>query len=206
MFNIFQQAETGTSRKYGGSGLGLALSKRILELMDGKIWIESEPGTGSYFFFTASLGVPDHVALAKNVEQNVSSEQTNDFSEKTILLVDDIDINLEIVVALLESTHVAIDTAKSGKEAIDAFAANPGRYDVILMDIQMPEMDGLQATRAIRALGTPEAATIPIIAMTANVFKEDIEKCVDAGMNDHLGKPIEMTCVMDMLSRYFRAK
>jgi len=90
--------------------------------------------------------------------------------------------------------------------AATAAAATRDAYDVILMDMQMPEMDGLQATRTIRALGTSEAATIPIIAMTANVFKEDIEKYVDADMNDHLGKPIEMVCMMDMLSRYFRAK
>jgi signal transduction histidine kinase/ActR/RegA family two-component response regulator len=210
LFNIFQQAEAGTSRKYGGSGLGLALSKRILELMDGNIWIESEPGKGSSFFFTVSLAVPDHVELTENIERGASSDEQNDqvrdFSGKTVLLVDDIDINLEIVAALLEPTHIAIDTAKSGKEAVDAFVANPGRYDLILMDMQMPEMDGLQAAKTIRALDTPQAATIPIIAMTANVFKEDIEKCMDAGMNDHLGKPIEMTCVMDMLSRYFKAK
>jgi len=209
LFNIFQQAEAGTSRKYGGSGLGLALSKRILELMDGKIWIESEAGKGSCFFFTVSLGIPDHVELTKNIEHGAISDENDlvrDFSGKTVLLVDDIDINLEIVAALLEPTHIVIDTAKSGKEAVDAFVAHPERYDLILMDMQMPEMDGLQATRTIRALGTPQAATIPIIAMTANVFKEDIEKCVDAGMNDHLGKPIEMTCVMDMLSRYLKAK
>ena len=207
LFNIFQQAQMDTARKYGGSGLGLAISKRILELMDGEIWIESEPGKGSCFFFTASLGIPEHIEPAADMEQVAGSESDeesvdSDFSGKVILLVDDIDINLEIVAAVLEPTNITIDTATSGKEAVDAFAGNPRRYDLILMDMQMPEIDGLQATRMIRALDMPEAAFIPIIAMTANVFKEDIEKCLDAGMNDHLGKPIDMSDIMKMLSYY----
>ena len=207
LFNIFQQAQMDTARKYGGSGLGLAISKRILELMDGEIWIESEPGKGSCFFFTASLGIPEHIESTADMEQiaGYESEEENfdgDFSGKVILLVDDIDINLEIVAAVLEPTNITIDTATSGKEAVDAFTGNPQRYDLILMDMQMPEIDGLQATRMIRALDMPEAAVIPIIAMTANVFKEDIEKCIDAGMNDHLGKPIDMSDIMKMLSHY----
>jgi len=208
LFNIFQQAEAGTARKYGGSGLGLAISKRILELMGGEIWVESEPGKGSSFFFTASLGIPECIEAADIAQAAVyepdEENACDDFSGKVILLVDDIDINLEIVIAILEPTNIAIDTAKSGKEAVDLFIASPGRYDLILMDMQMPEIDGLQATRMIRALDMPEAAAIPIIAMTANVFKEDIEKCIDAGMNDHLGKPIVIKDVLAMFSRYFR--
>lgn len=210
LFSIFQQAEAGTARKYGGSGLGLAISKRILELMDGEIWVESETGNGSCFFFTASLIIPDHIEATEKIKQGEESdfdeedEQIYDFSGKVILLADDIDINLEIVIALLESTNITIDTAKNGKETVDAFIANPERYDLILMDVQMPEIDGLQATEMIRALNMPQAVTIPIIAMTANVFKEDIEKCIDAGMNDHLGKPIDMKEVMKMLSYYLK--
>jgi len=131
-----------------------------------------------------------------------SATEGVDFSGKVVLLVDDIDINLEIAVALLEPTHLTIDTATNGQEAVDAFAASPERYDAILMDVQMPDMDGLQATAMIRKLHTARASTIPIIAMTANVFAEDIQKCLDAGMNDHLGKPIILHDVVLTLSRY----
>jgi len=204
LFSAFQQAQAGTSRKFGGSGLGLAISKRILELMNGEIWVESEPGEGSCFIFTASLGIPESAADTEQAAGSESDEENvgSDFSGKVILLADDMDINLEIVIAILEPTNVTIDTATSGKEAVDAFVKNPDRYDLILMDMQMPEVDGLQATRMIRALDIPKAATIPIIAMTANVFKEDIEKCIDSGMNDHLGKPIDLDDVMKMLSHY----
>ena len=209
LFNIFQQAEAGTARKYGGSGLGLAISKRILEMMNGDIWVESEVGKGSCFFFTASLGIPDQTTAAEDTAVNGSAmeiDPQSDFTGKIILLADDIDINLEIVVDLLAPTNITIDTVKSGKEAVETFAATPGRYDLILMDVQMPEVDGLQATRMIRALDTPHAAAIPIIAMTANVFKEDIEKCIEAGMNNHLGKPIDMKAVIKILSKYLQPR
>lgn len=206
LFHIFQQAEAGTTRKYGGSGLGLAISKRILELMGGDIWVESAAGEGACFFFTANLGVPEQAEVTGDSAYQPmlaeGEEPTHDFSGRTILLADDIDINLEIAAALLEPTNITIDTATNGKEAVDAFAADPERYDLILMDVQMPEMDGLQATRQIRAIGTPHAAAIPIIAMTANVFKEDIEKCMDAGMNGHLGKPIVINDVLKTLSHH----
>ncbi len=207
LFHIFQQAEAGTARKYGGSGLGLAISKRILELMGGDIRVESEPEKGSCFILTATLGIPSHGKTSSSKQKTGLTEYEDDsivdFTGKTILIVDDVEINLEIVMALLEPTGVAMDTAKSGKEAIACFVAAPGKYDLILMDMQMPEIDGLEATRLIRTLDAPNARTIPIIAMTANVFKEDIEKCMDAGMNGHLGKPIDVQEVMDTLSLYF---
>jgi len=210
LFSAFQQAEAGTSRKFGGTGLGLVISKSILEMMDGDIRVESEPGKGSCFIFTASLGVPEHIEGIDDARQVVKSpsdktdDHKEDFSGRVILLVDDVEINLEIAMALLEPTNITIDTAIGGKESVDAFAASPGRYDLILMDMQMPGIDGLQATRMIRAMNTPEAAAIPIIAMTANVFKEDIQKCLDVGMNGHLGKPIEMNEVLKVLSCYFK--
>jgi len=207
LFSSFQQAQAGTSRKYGGSGLGLAISKRILELMGGEILVESEPGSGSCFIVRASLGVSDASGLsdlAWKEETELSKDESNaDFSGKAIMIVDDVDINLEIAVALLESTNIIMDTAKSGKEAFDKFIADPERYDLIFMDMQMPEIDGLTATRMIRALDTTKANTIPIIAMTANVFKEDIEKCIGAGMNGHLGKPINLNEVIRLLLSYF---
>ena len=206
LFNIFQQAQAGTARKYGGSGLGLAISKRLLELMGGEIRVESEEGKGACFLFTAQLGIPESGEATAGAEAgSEESEPEGDFSGKYLLLADDVEINLEIATALLEPTNITIDTAKDGKEAVDAFVANPGRYDLILMDVQMPDVDGLQATRMIRALDVPQAATIPIIAMTANVFKEDIEQCLEAGMNGHLGKPIVMKEVIKLLSHYLRS-
>jgi len=207
LFNVFQQAQAGTSRKYGGTGLGLAISKRILELMGGEIWVESQAGQGSCFFFTVSLGILEHIKEEADFLQAIKSESDAitggiDFTGKTILLVDDIDINLEILIAILAPTNIKMDTAKSGKEAFDKFIADPTRYDLILMDMQMPEIDGMEATKMIRAVDNSKAVTIPIIAMTANVFKEDIEKCRAAGMDDHLGKPVNIDEVMRMLGRY----
>ena len=206
LFNIFQQAQAGTSRKYGGSGLGLAISKRIINLMGGDVWVESEPGKGSCFYFMVCLGVVPETGKETQAGHapggDAAEDTSSDFSGKTILIVDDVDINVEIVVALLEATGVTMDTAQSGKQAYDAFVANPERYHLILMDMQMPEIDGLEATRMIRSAGMPTSASTPIVAMTANVFKEDIDKCKAAGMNDHLGKPINMTDVITILSRY----
>jgi CheY-like chemotaxis protein len=121
---------------------------------------------------------------------------------RTMLLVDDIDINREIVLAMLEPTLMVIDCAANGLEAVRLFKKNPGRYDIVFMDIQMPELDGYEATQQIRALATEKAAKIPIIAMTANVFREDIEKCLEAGMSGHLGKPLDTATVLQVLQKY----
>jgi FOG: CheY-like receiver len=212
LFTIFQQAQAGTSRKYGGSGLGLAISKRIINLMNGDICVESEAGKGSCFYFTVSLDVVTEPGNLTKAEQwqgsddnsNMDEEVVTDFSGKTILIVDDLEINLEIALALLEPTGVTMDTAQSGKQAYDAFIKKPNRYDLILMDMQMPEIDGLEATKMIRSSDNPRSSSIPIIAMTANVFKEDIDKCLTVGMNGHLGKPIDVDDVIKTLSLYLK--
>ncbi|MDR1220682.1 MAG: response regulator [Treponema sp.] len=338
LFGSFQQAESGTSRKYGGTGLGLAISKRIVEMMNGRIWIESESGCGSTFLFTVemrrgknersagllnlnvnwknlrilviddapeireyfedigrefeivcdtassgrealetlenggrydiyfvdwkmpdldgmevsrrikSLGVDNSVVVmisatewsfiedeAKEAgvdkflskplfpsvifdcvsecmskeaveEQNpVSIDDMDRFEGIRILLAEDVDINREIVVTLLEPTGVIIDCAENGVEAVEMFVAAPEKYGMIFMDVQMPDMDGYEATRRIRALATPKAREIPIVAMTANVFREDVEKCAAAGMNGHVGKPLNIIEVLDMLRKYLPA-
>jgi CheY-like chemotaxis protein len=139
-----------------------------------------------------------------NTEEETSSaeEELPNFEGKRLLLAEDIDINREIVMALLEPTKIKIDCAVNGAEALKLFSQAHGDYDVILMDIQMPEMDGFTASRAIRALDVPNAPSIPIVAMTANVFKEDVEKCLDAGMTDHLGKPLDFNEVLATLKKY----
>jgi CheY-like chemotaxis protein len=115
-----------------------------------------------------------------------------------------VEVNREIVLAILESTRIAIDCAENGKEALQMYTQSPSGYDVVFMDVQMPEMDGYEATRRIRASDAPRSKTVPIIAMTANVFREDIEKCLAAGMNDHLGKPLKIDEVMTKLQNYLK--
>ena len=121
------------------------------------------------------------------------------FAGRHLLLVEDVDINREIVQTLLEPTQVAIDSAENGVEAVRMFKEAPGKYDMILMDVQMPEMDGYEATREIRALKTPEAKTVRIVAMTANVFRDDVERCLEVGMDNHIGKPVDFHELMEKL-------
>lgn len=203
LFLSFEQADNSISRKYGGTGLGLAISKRIVNLMNGDIWIESAPGEGSKFIFTILVRIGSEAEIeAPDSERQDSGDITNLFVGKRILLADDVEINREIVIVLLEETGVAIDCAENGKEACDLFAANPELYDLIFMDVHMPEMDGYEAAGTIRKMEHARARTIPIVAMTANVFREDVEKCLAAGMNDHVGKPLEIDTVIAKMKRY----
>jgi signal transduction histidine kinase/CheY-like chemotaxis protein len=335
LFQAFQQAEASTTRKYGGTGLGLTISKQIVEMMGGGIRVESTPGEGAAFSFTIKIrrgvekqpslprqnvvwddvrilvvdddpdilmyfkeiireyGLSCDTALSgqdalKLVERNgayhicfvdwimpdmdglavagelqarsptprstlvvmisaaewrtiedeakrvgvdkflpkplfpssildVILEVTSGGQEHTdtmpletagllagrrILFAEDVEINREILLALLEPARVQIDCAENGKEAVRLFSESPEKYDLIFMDLQMPEMDGYEATRRIRSLNVPQAATIPIIALTANAFREDIAKCLEAGMNDHIGKPINYNELVDKLCSY----
>ena len=336
LFLSFEQAEAGTARKYGGTGLGLTISKHIAELMGGDMWVESEWGIGSKFTFTVKLrrgteekrqheeitawnnvrifiaddepeireffmavseklGIECAVAangneavemldnddsysiyfidwrlpdmsggeIVKRISGKTGREpiviifsssdwsaiegearaagadrflpkplfpsavydviceysgvgcdirqgenravQTADFTGYTVLLTEDVEINREIVQTLLEPTNLVIECAENGAQAVEMFTAAPHKYDLILMDIQMPEMDGYEATRRIRESGAPSAGTIPIIAMTADVFKESIEKCFDAGMNGHIGKPVDIGDLYRHLEHYLHS-
>ncbi|MDR0556286.1 MAG: response regulator, partial [Treponema sp.] len=204
LFHSFEQADNSISRKYGGTGLGLVISKRIVELMNGRIWVKSELGKGSSFIFTfhAGRGANGNAEAETPVHMRTPQDITGCLAGYTILLAEDIEINREIVLSALESTGVLIDEAENGRKAFEKFAAAPEKYDLILMDIQMPDMGGYEATRLIRDAGAQKAKTIPIIAMTANVFKEDIEQCLSVGMNDHLGKPLDFDELISVLRRY----
>jgi PAS domain S-box-containing protein len=335
LFTLFEQADGTIARKYDGAGLGLSITKSIIELMGGEIWVNSEAGKGSDFTFEITVeqgktpepmestgntwdqlrilvvddsrdvleyfreyaeqmkincvissnsleacklmedaeapfdivfadwrmpgmngieltektkarfgnrvvvimisaaeweaieeeakkaGVDGFVPkplfssaltdcingcikrgnLIKNGEET-AAEQNDDFSGQTILLAEDVAINREIVLAFLEDTGIAIDCAADGAEAVRLFTENPAKYSAIFMDIHMPEMDGYEATRRIRASSAAEAKTIPIIAMTANVFQEDVEKCIAAGMDDHVGKPVDIERLMFLLRKH----
>jgi len=333
LFFAFEQAEADTTRRYGGTGLGLPISKSIVEMMGGEIWVESEPERGSTFAFTVSLqrsadkhipqlddsvnwenirviavdddpevreffsetlqslgvsceiaasgeeaigmtargddynvffidwklpgmdgiefsryvraetaqkpavilfssaywndiadfahdvdidkflqkpllrsdivdALNEYIGVAAVAEHGGQGEEPNDYSGLVILLAEDVEINREIVLTQLEPTGLAIECAENGLQAVNMFEAAPEKYAMIFMDVQMPEMDGYTATRTIRALDVPRSGTIPIIAMTANVFREDVEKCLDAGMNGHVGKPINVDNVLEQLRRY----
>ena len=337
LFQSFRQAEESTARRFGGTGLGLVISKHIVEMMGGKIWIESEPGKGSTFSFlvylklsekekgaqplpginpegvrvlvvddapdvleyfkdilqrfgvhcdlalSGELGLQlvekngsyniyfidwkmpgiDGIELAKllkersdgdgashsivvmissadwntvepvarkagvnkflskpvfpsmiedilndslgnKTQQNAAAVIADNFEGYHVLLAEDIEINREIVLTLLEPAHLTIDCAENGAEACRLFSEAPDKYDMIFMDVQMPEMDGYAATRRIREMETQKAKTIPIVAMTANVFREDIEKCLEAGMTDHLGKPLVFEEILRILRKYLR--
>ncbi|MGI6152799.1 MAG: ATP-binding protein [Christensenellaceae bacterium] len=203
LFQSFEQADGSISRKYGGTGLGLAISKRIIEMMGGREWIISELGEGARFIFTVRVGIGSAEEAEENeVDVDTIEELGDTLKGKHILLAEDVEVNREILLALLEGTGILFDCAENGKQAIEMFKENPGKYDMIFMDIHMPEVDGYEATQRIRAMEVPQAKTIPIVAMTANVFKEDIEKCLAAGMNDHVGKPLEMSEVAEKLQKY----
>jgi len=200
IFQPFHQAESNTSRKFGGTGLGLSISKNIVDMMGGKIWVKSEIDKGTAFAFIMQLGRGN----ASAIEEPPIKRDIAAFCGKRILVVEDIELNREIVTALLEPTGAEVICAENGLKAVRMFSESPGAYDIIFMDVQMPEMDGFEATRRIRALDNARAKTIPIVAMTANVFREDIEECLNAGMNGHVGKPMNINEVFDVMQEYLK--
>ncbi len=202
LFNHFEQADRTTTKQYGGTGLGLAISKNLIEKMNSQILVKSSTGEGSTFAFELKLEKCNFEEIKKASSFGETKDNLNDLSNVSALLADDIKINREIVIKLLQSTQIKIDEAQNGREAVEKFESSPEKYNIIIMDIQMPEMDGLEATQAIRASSAPNAKTIPIIAMTANAFKEDIEKYLASGMNDHLAKPINKDAVIEKIKKY----
>jgi len=202
LFTSYNQADSSIAQKFGGTGLGLAISKQVVELMRGTIWIESELNKGSKFIFTIKAQKGKGNDCEESSPQTGSGGYGFDFSEYTILAAEDDEINREIMAAILRKTGISVDFAENGKRAVALFQEHPERYNTILMDVHMPEMDGYEATRTIRKSGSSIAENIRIIALTADVFKEDIEKCLEAGMDGHIGKPIFPNDLYAMLKKH----
>ena len=205
LFSSFEQADRSTTKRFGGTGLGLAISKSIIEMMGGRIWIESEVGKGSTFIFTIKLktvDAPHDAVTVKNPSGVISGddEAVPDMSGLCVLIVDDIEVNRTIAREMLSETGIAIEEAATGIEAVEIFkTSDVGHFSIILMDMQMPEMDGCTATKAIRALNRNDAASVPIIAMTANALKSDIDLVMSSGMNGHIAKPVDFQSAIELI-------
>jgi signal transduction histidine kinase/CheY-like chemotaxis protein len=196
LFEAFEQADASISSRFGGTGLGLAISQNLVKNMGGNIGVESTPGMGSSFSFV----IPFEVSDVPEENVRITSEVPK-LSGKNILLVEDIQINRDILLSLLADTGASFECADDGKKGILLFeASEPFHFDLIFMDIQMPVMNGYEAATAIRALDREDAKTVPIIAMTANAYKEDVDKAIEAGMNGHIAKPIDLNHIYNALT------
>jgi len=201
IFNVFEQADRSTTRKFGGTGLGLAICKKLVDLMDGDIWVESQLGVGSCFHFTAHFLLGSEKPLPAGKETNLAANQPR-WAPLDILLADDVEINRVLMQAILGPHGHQITFAENGREALEAYKTK--QFDVVLMDVQMPEMDGLQATRAIREYerATARSIPVPIIAMTAFAGNEDRQVCLNAGMDDYLTKPVKPAQLLQLLNKF----
>ena len=201
IFDAFSQEDSSSTSRYGSTGLGMPITKSMVELMNGNIEVNSEKGVGTTFTVTVTLEQSER----KNVNEPLNDDEKNTMEDGTdeantaavfegrrVLLAEDVSINAEIMMMVLEMRRIVADLAENGKVAVEMFTNHEaGYYDAILMDMRMPEMDGLEATRIIRAMDRDDAKTIPIIALTANAFDEDVQRSMQAGLNAHLSKPVE---------------
>jgi PAS domain S-box-containing protein len=199
MFRAFSQVDASDARRFGGTGLGLSISKLLVEKMRGQIGVESREGEGSTFWFTINLATSEQI---QEIECSVKTAPKRFHKAIRILVAEDNPVNQMVAIGMLEKLGYRADAVASGKEAIDALEHI--RYDIVLMDCQMPEMDGYEATAAIRNNGPRGRSGIPIVAMTANAMKGDREKCLAAGMNDYVTKPISTKLLDSVLQKWIK--
>jgi PAS domain S-box-containing protein len=201
LFKSFSQADSSTTRKFGGTGLGLTISKQLVEMMNGKIWVESEPGKGSSFIFKADFGHGDEEEIAaRSSKKGFDEESLRSIQGARILVVEDNEINQQVAQEILEKAGFVIDIAEDGKQAVEAVEKNS--YDLVLMDIQMPIMDGYEATKEIRK--NHQFEDFPILAMSASAMTQDLESARKAGMNGHVAKPIELNQLFSALLEWIK--
>ena len=204
IFEAFTQVDSSATRSFGGTGMGLTVASKLVELMGGRMWVESEPGAGSWFYFTAPFGIGQAVEWpsaeqapkatrappAPNVP-DITQEVTLQSKALRALLVEDNPVNQKVAKRLLEKNGCQVHVANNGIEALKALEEMEWNVDVVFMDVQMPEMDGIAATKEIRRLETLNGKRLPIFALTAHISKQDEEQCLAAGMDKHLTKPIK---------------
>ncbi len=201
LFDPFTRERSTTVSQVEGTGLGMAITKNIVDMMGGSITVESTPGVGSEFVVRLRFRTAEN----QNTEEKEKAARLDaeQLRGKRVLLADDVELNREIAVAILEEAGIHADTAENGRQAVDMLAqSKPGDYALVLMDVMMPVMDGYQATKEIRALQDERLANIPIIAMTANAFEEDRQAAIAAGMSDHLGKPFQIEKLYEIMGKY----
>ena len=198
MFDVFERERSSTEAGIQGTGLGLSIVKNLVSMMGGSINVDSAPGEGTVFTVQFTFPIAPGDAAA-----SPDDRIDGNYAGKRILLAEDNALNREIAQELLKDLGITVVTVPDGSQALDLVAcSSPGEFDLILMDVQMPHMDGYAATRAIRSLSNPELASIPILAMTANAFEEDRQAALAAGMNGHIPKPIDIRKLLEELDRF----
>lgn len=201
LFEAFSQEDQANTSRYGGSGLGMSITKSFIEMMDGEIKVESEKGVGSTFIVTVPLTRVNEPEEPENKTEELPVQELS-LKGLHLLIAEDMEMNAEILSELLELEEVSSEWAENGQRAVEMFEQNEaGHFNAILMDMRMPVMDGLTATQEIRKLSRPDAATIPIIALSANAFEEDVKQCLQAGMNAHLSKPVDIDKLKETLRK-----
>ena len=209
IFEPFEQQDNSIARQYGGTGLGMSITKNLVGMMHGAISVSSVVGEGSSFFVELPFGISEENGGEPAVGEGTPEAAADkyDFGGARLLLAEDNEMNMEIASEILKSGGFSVDWAKNGEEAVRLFEESPaGYYSAILLDIQMPVMDGYEAARRIRASRHPEAASAVIIAMSANAFAEDVAASLAAGMNDHVAKPIDPAYLFRTLRKYIGGK
>ncbi|MBW1873383.1 MAG: response regulator, partial [Deltaproteobacteria bacterium] len=187
IFDVFTQVDASASRPYSGTGLGLAISKQIVELMGGVVQVESQPGSGSRFWFDLLLPIQSEVSLGSRSAPTAKVTTVSKSFDLKVLVVEDNDVSQEVAATILKKLGCRVELAMDGRQAIDMIAANT--YDLIFMDCQMPGMDGFEATREIRRRETDSSGRVRIVAMTAHALDEDRKHCIQVGMDDYIAKP-----------------